>query len=43
MEIKNNLTVTRGRGRVEVEAGGAFSWGGVVGWGEKAYNCNEEQ
>ena len=20
--------------------GGGFSWGGVKGWGEKAYNCN---
>ena len=20
--------------------GGGFSWGGVEGWGEKAYNCN---
>ena len=19
---------------------GGFSWGGVEGWGEKAYNCN---
>ena len=22
------------------EGGGGFSWGGVEGWGEKAYNCN---
>ena len=28
------------RGRVEVGEGGGFSWGGVKGWGEKAYNCN---
>ena len=28
------------RGRVEVGEGGGFSWGGVEGWGEKAYNCN---
>ena len=20
--------------------GGGFTWGGVEGWGEKAYNCN---
>ena len=20
--------------------GGEFGWGGVEGWGEKAYNCN---
>ena len=20
--------------------GGGFGWGGVEGWGEKAYNCN---
>ena len=20
--------------------GGGFSWGGVEGWGEKAYDCN---
>ena len=25
---------------VEVGEGGGFSWGGVEGWGEKAYNCN---
>ena len=23
-----------------MEEGGGFSWGGVEGWGEKAYNCN---
>ena len=28
------------RGRVEVGEGGGFTWGGVEGWGEKAYNCN---
>ena len=28
------------RGRVEVGEGGWFSWGGVEGWGGKAYNCN---
>ena len=27
-------------GRVEVGEGGGFTWGGVEGWGEKAYNCN---
>ena len=24
----------------QVGEGGGFSWGGVDGWGEKAYNCN---
>ena len=33
-------TRTKSRGRVEVGEGGGFSWGGVQGWGEKAYNCN---
>ena len=33
-------TWTKSRGRVEVGEGGGFSWGGVEGWGEKAYNCN---
>ena len=33
-------TWTKSRGRVEVGEGGGFSWGGVKGWGEKAYNCN---
>ena len=28
------------KGRVEVGEGGGFGWGGVEGWGEKAYNCN---
>ena len=28
-----------GRG-VRLGWGGGFSWGGVEGWGEKAYNCN---
>ena len=28
------------KGGVEVGEGGGFSWGGVEGWGEKAYNCN---
>ena len=32
-------TWTKSRGRVGGEGGG-FSWGGVEGWGEKAYNCN---
>ena len=31
---------TKPRGRVEVREGGGFTWGGVEGWGEKAYNCN---
>ena len=33
-------TWTKPRGRVEWGEGGGFSWGGVEGWGEKAYNCN---
>ena len=33
-------TWTKPRGRVEVGERGGFSWGGVEGWGEKAYNCN---
>ena len=33
-------TWTKPRGRVQVREGGGFSWGGVEGWGEKAYNCN---
>ena len=33
-------TWTKSRGRVEVGEGGGFGWGGVEGWGEKAYNCN---
>ena len=33
-------TWTKSRGRVEEGEGGGFSWGGVEGWGEKAYNCN---
>ena len=27
-------------GRVERGEVGGFTWGGVEGWGEKAYNCN---
>ena len=33
-------TWTKPGRRVEVGEGGGFSWGGVEGWGEKAYNCN---
>ena len=33
-------TWTKSRGKVEVGEGGGFGWGGVEGWGEKAYNCN---
>ena len=29
-----------GGGRVGVGEVGGFSWSGVEGWGEKAYNCN---
>ena len=28
------------KGRVELGEGGGFGWGGVEGWEEKAYNCN---
>ena len=28
------------RGRFEVGEESGFSWGGVEGWGEKAYKCN---
>ena len=37
---KGFLTWTKPRGRVERGEGGGFTWGGVEGWGEKAYNCN---
>ena len=33
-------TWTKSRGRVEVGKRSGFGWGGVEGWGEKAYNCN---
>ena len=33
-------TWTKPRGRVEVEEGGGFGWGGVEGWGENTDNCN---
>ena len=33
-------TWTKSRGRVEVGERGGFGWGGVEGWGEKAYICN---
>ena len=33
-------TCSKPRGRVEVGEGGGFTWVGVEGWGEKAYNCN---
>ena len=33
-------TWTKSRGRVELVQGGGLGWGGVEGWGEKAYNCN---
>ena len=33
-------TWTKSRVRVEVGEGGGFSYDGVEGWGEKAYNCN---
>ena len=33
-------TWTKSGGIVGVGEGGGFSWGGVEGWGEKAYNCN---
>ena len=33
-------TGTGSGGRVEMEEGGGFGWGGVEGWGEKSYNYN---
>ena len=33
-------TWTKSRGRVVVGEEGGFSWGGVEGWGEKAYKYN---
>ena len=33
-------TWTKSGGKMEVGEGGGFSWGGVEGWGEKAYKCN---
>ena len=33
-------TWTKSGGMVEVGEGSGFSWGGVEGRGEKAYNCN---
>ena len=33
-------TWTKSRGRVEVEEGGGFSWGGVEVWVENADNYN---
>ena len=36
---KGHMDKIKGGG-VEVGEGGGFSWGGVDGWGEKAYNCN---
>ena len=30
----------RTTGKVEAGEGDRFGWGGVKGWGEKAYNCN---
>ena len=35
-----NDTWTKSEGRVEVREGGEFSWGGVEGWGERAYSRN---
>ena len=35
---KGHMDTTRGEG--EGVEGGGFSWSGVEGWGEKAYNCN---
>ena len=37
---KGHMDKTKGEGRGGVGEGGGFSWGGVEGWGEKAYNCN---
>ena len=35
---KGHMDKTKGEGGGG--EGGGFSWGGVEGWGEKAYNCN---
>ena len=35
---KGHLDKIKGKGGGVV--GGGSSWGGVEGWGEKAYNCN---
>ena len=32
--------MAKSRERVEVGEGGGYSWGGMGGWGEKAYNSN---
>ena len=37
---KGHMDKKKSRGRVEVGEGGGFRWGGVEGWGEKAYNSN---
>ena len=33
-------TWTKSSGRVEMEGGGEFVWGGMQGWGENAENSN---
>ena len=35
---KGHMDKIKGEGRSG--EGGGFNWGGVEGWGEKAYNCN---
>ena len=40
LKLKIVNLLTKPRGRVERGEGGGFTWGGVEGWGEKAYNCN---
>ena len=35
---KGHMDKTKGEGGGG--EGGGFTWGGVEGWGEKAYNCN---
>ena len=35
---KGHMNKSKGEGG-ELEGSG-FTWGGVKGWGEKAYNCN---
>ena len=38
MIYKGHMYKIKGEGRSG--GGRGFSWGGVEGWGEKAYNCN---
>ena len=37
-DYKGHMDKIKGEG--EGEGGRGFGWGGVEGWGEKAYKCN---